>query len=191
MHPPIRKMVVNIPADGHQGNSGVGIWVGLNTTGMNTHITAVAINHTAAYRCTNGTKADITHRAAIAARAAVKRAPSCHGQWSLLLSLLWGYLCYSCMMPKHSITFLLAVDMCTSWHQDTAAYAACMLHNVLLARPMMDPNPAMSPLPPMAAYRPQWQPVAQPKARPRLEPTMVSRRVSTTHRGLPSTPVRP
>jgi hypothetical protein len=50
----MRKIVVSMPAEGHQGHRGVGITVGLNTTGSNTHITAVAMNQMAAATATTG-----------------------------------------------------------------------------------------------------------------------------------------
>lgn len=46
---PIRKIVVKIPADGHQGHMGQDIFKGLNTTGRAIHDTAVAMNQIAAH----------------------------------------------------------------------------------------------------------------------------------------------
>jgi type IV secretory pathway TrbL component len=62
-HPPMRKIVVSMPAEGHQGQRGVGITVGLNTTGSSTHITAVAMNQTAAAAAAVGTATAAANRA--------------------------------------------------------------------------------------------------------------------------------
>lgn len=58
-HSPIRKIVAKIPAEGHQGNRGAGIIVGLNTTGRNTQATAVAMNQTAVRKHTMHTQHEL------------------------------------------------------------------------------------------------------------------------------------